>query len=161
MTKRTANVVVAVVADIWKIWGQNHQCSYRQEGSGYIPADFQAKKVYIVVPGQVFVRERWPRQRHSLTPGLQMVAKAKNNLPAFLFAKYHHSRHFSVSDRWNRSWQTFCCPMEASWRTWRGSSKPSAKTSPPPTFGDRWTAAKSSPKLALTRPKKVPKWAHF
>ncbi len=81
----------------------------------------------------------------------------KNNLPAFLFAKYCHGEHCSVSDRWNQSWQTFCCPRAASWRTWRGSSKPSAKTSPPPTYGGRWAAAESSPKSALTKPKKVPK----
>jgi hypothetical protein len=28
---------------------------YRQEGSGYVPEDFQAEKTHIIVSGQVFV----------------------------------------------------------------------------------------------------------
>ncbi len=68
---------------------------------------------------------------------------------------------FSLSERWNRSWQNFRCPRAASWWTWRGSSGPSAKTSPLPTFSSRWTAAKCTSESALTRPKKVPKQADF
>jgi hypothetical protein len=48
-----------------------------QDGSGYVPSDFQAHKSYIPVPGQVFVKGRRPRLLHRLNPGLEMAAKAE------------------------------------------------------------------------------------
>jgi hypothetical protein len=32
---------------------ENHQSSFRQEGSGYVPANFQAEKSHIVISGPV------------------------------------------------------------------------------------------------------------
>jgi hypothetical protein len=72
MTKMTADVMVADAAALYKVWWQNHQRSFRQEGSCYVPADFQANKSHVIVPGPVFVKG----QRNRLIPGLLMVAKA-------------------------------------------------------------------------------------
>jgi hypothetical protein len=44
MTKTAAEFAVAVVAAVRLVWRRNRQCSLPQEGSGYVPADFQAKK---------------------------------------------------------------------------------------------------------------------
>jgi hypothetical protein len=55
MLKRTAKFAVTVVAAVCLVWRQNRQCSLPQEGSGYIPADFQAKKTKIIAPGPVSV----------------------------------------------------------------------------------------------------------
>ncbi len=53
MTKRTAKVVVAVTADIYKAQQRNHQHSSHHTSSGYQPANFQAEKIWVVVPGRI------------------------------------------------------------------------------------------------------------
>ncbi len=73
MTKRTA-------ADIEKVQRQNRQRSFRQEGSGYVPVDFQAKKFHIITPRLVFMKGRRPRLCHHLIPGIRMTAKAKKTI---------------------------------------------------------------------------------
>jgi hypothetical protein len=55
MTTRTAEFAVAIVAAVGLVWQQNRQCSLPQEGSGYVPADFQAEKTKIIAPGSVSV----------------------------------------------------------------------------------------------------------
>ncbi len=49
MTKRTA-------ADAEKVQWQNRQRSLRQEGCGFVPADFQANIFHIITPQQVFMK---------------------------------------------------------------------------------------------------------
>jgi hypothetical protein len=39
------DIVVAVTTAVWKVWRQDPMCSLHQEGSGYVLADFQVKKV--------------------------------------------------------------------------------------------------------------------
>ncbi len=53
--KRTAEFAVAIVAAVCLVWRRNHRYSLPQEGSGYVPADFQAEKTKIIAPGPVFV----------------------------------------------------------------------------------------------------------
>jgi hypothetical protein len=40
---------------LFKKPGGNIVSSFRQEGSGYVQANFQAKKSYIIIPGLVFM----------------------------------------------------------------------------------------------------------
>ncbi len=75
--KRTADILVGVAADVYKVRRQNRPRSFRQEGSGYVPTDFQADKSNIAIPGPVFVKGWRPRLCHGLIPGLQMAAKTK------------------------------------------------------------------------------------
>jgi hypothetical protein len=63
MTKRTA-------ADAEKVQWQNRQRSLRQEGYGFVPADFQANNFHIITPQPVFMKGRQPRLCHHLIPGL-------------------------------------------------------------------------------------------
>jgi hypothetical protein len=58
MTKRTAEFAVAVIAAVCLLWQRNRQCSLPQEGSGYVPANFQAEKTKIIAPGPVSVEGR-------------------------------------------------------------------------------------------------------
>jgi hypothetical protein len=52
MTKRITDVMVAVTATFQKVQQQNSQGSSHLKGSGYVPANFLAGKVHIViVPG--------------------------------------------------------------------------------------------------------------
>ncbi len=80
---------------------------WKDDDPGYAAASFQSFK--------------WRRRR-------------KNDLPAVLFAENSYGRPFSVSERWNRSWWTSCCPRATSWWSWMGSPESSAKTSPPRTL---------------------------
>jgi hypothetical protein len=75
--KRNADIVFAIAAGVKKVWRQNRQRRFHQEGSGYVLANFQAEQFYIVVPGSVFVRGRRHRQCCGLIPGLQTAVKAK------------------------------------------------------------------------------------
>jgi hypothetical protein len=151
MTKRTAEFAVAAVGLVW--W-QNRQCSLPQEGSGYVPADFQAEKTKIVAPGPVPVEGRRNGLHRRLIRRLLMAAKASRRFVSLLIHQYSYGGHFSVSERRNRSRQTFRCPRAALRRTWRGSLEPALKTGPPPPFGSKWTPANNTSKSALNRPQK-------
>ncbi len=50
MTKTAADFVVAVAAALYPVRWRNRQRSFRHEGSGYVPADFQADKTHIIRP---------------------------------------------------------------------------------------------------------------
>jgi hypothetical protein len=50
--KTAAEFAVAVVAAIRLVWRQNRQRSLPQEGSGYVPADFQAEKTKSLPQGR-------------------------------------------------------------------------------------------------------------
>jgi hypothetical protein len=63
MTKTAAEFAVAFVAAIRLVWRRNRQLSLPQEGSGYVPADFQAEKTKIIAPGPVSVEGRRNRFR--------------------------------------------------------------------------------------------------
>ncbi len=89
---------------------ENCQCSSHHKGSGSVPANFQAEKVQIVVPGW-FSMTGWQ-------PSLQW--RHPGDPPVFLFAKYLHIRLFSVLGRWRWCWRTSRCPRVASWWTERG-----------------------------------------
>jgi hypothetical protein len=74
--KTAADFMVAVAAALYSVQWQNRQCSFRHEGSGYVPADFQADKTHIIVPGPVLVEGRRNRLcRHTIVR-LLMAAKA-------------------------------------------------------------------------------------
>jgi hypothetical protein len=70
MTRRTADIVVAVAAAIQKVQRQKRQRSSPHKDSGYVPADFQAKKDRTVIPGGVSVIGRWPSPHSHLSPRL-------------------------------------------------------------------------------------------
>ncbi len=140
----TANDVLAVATTIWTVRRWKYLCS-----SGYVPADFQAKKVRIFIPGCVSVMGSQPSPHCCLSPGLQMAAKASGSLP---ICPISPQQTYFCFREWILSWQTSFCPRAAPRWAWRRSSKPSAKTSPSPPFGSGWTAAKSTSKSAVSRP---------
>jgi hypothetical protein len=76
MMKRTTEVVVAIAAIVYLVQQQNRQHGFCQEGSGSIPANFQAKKSHNVVPGTVFVEGRGNIIHGRLILGLLMATKA-------------------------------------------------------------------------------------
>jgi hypothetical protein len=51
MTKRIAEFAIAIAATVCLVWRRNRRRSLPQEGSGYIPADFQAEKTKIITQG--------------------------------------------------------------------------------------------------------------
>jgi hypothetical protein len=94
MTKRIAEFAVAIVAAVCLVWRQNHQCSLLQEGSGYVPADFQAKKTKIIAPGPISVEGRRNGIRRRLIGRLFMAAKASRRLVSLLIRRIRLRRTF-------------------------------------------------------------------
>jgi hypothetical protein len=118
--KRTANIEVAVAAAVYKAWRQNHLCSLRQKGSGYIAADFQAKKVWIVIPGHISVMDNPPVKTVN-SPGSNGGKGIK--LTHSLFADFCHYVKSELQ------YQTCRCPRAASRQAYAGLCEPSPKTS--------------------------------
>jgi hypothetical protein len=94
MTKRTAKFAVAFVAAVCLVWRQNRRCSLPQEGSGYVPADFQAEKTKIIAPGPVSVEGRRNGLRRRLIRRLLMAAKASRQLVSLLIRRIRLRRTF-------------------------------------------------------------------
>jgi hypothetical protein len=84
MTKTAAEFVVAVVAAVRLVWRQNRRRSLPQEGSGYVPADFQAEKTKIIAPGPVSVEGRRNGLRRLLNRRLLMAVKASRRFVSLL-----------------------------------------------------------------------------
>jgi hypothetical protein len=94
MTKRTAKFAVAVVDAVCLVWWRNRQCSLPQEGSGYVPADFQAEKTKIIAPGPVSVEGRSNGLRQRLIRRLLMAAKASRRSVSLLIRRIRLRRTF-------------------------------------------------------------------
>jgi hypothetical protein len=94
MTKTAAEFAVAVVAAVRLVWRQNCRCSLPQEGSGYVPADFQAKKTKIIAPGLVSVEGRRNGLRQRLNRRLLMAAKASRRFVSLLIRRIWLRRTF-------------------------------------------------------------------
>jgi hypothetical protein len=94
MTKRTAEFAVAVVAAVGLVWRQNRRRSLPQEGSGYVPADFQAEKTKIIAPGPVSVEGRKNGLRRRVIRRLLMAAKASRRFISLLIRRIRLRRIF-------------------------------------------------------------------
>jgi hypothetical protein len=94
MTKRIAEFAVAIVAAICLVWRQNPQCCLLQESSGYVPADFQAKKTKIIAPRPVSVEGQRNGIRRRLIGRLLMEAKASRRLVSLLIRRIWLRRTF-------------------------------------------------------------------
>jgi hypothetical protein len=94
MTKRTAEFAFAVVAAVGLVWRRNRRCSLPQEGSGYVPADFQAEKTKIIAPGPVSVEGRRNRLRGRLIRRLLIAAKASRRFVSLLIRRIRLWRTF-------------------------------------------------------------------
>jgi hypothetical protein len=94
MTKTAAEFAVAVIAAVRLAWRQNRQRSLSQEGSGYAPADFQAKKTKIIAPGPVSVEGRRNGLRRRLNRRLLMAAKASRRFVSLLIHRIWLRRTF-------------------------------------------------------------------
>jgi hypothetical protein len=145
MTKRTAEFADAVVATICLVWWQNRQCSLPQEGSGYVPANFQAKKTKIIAPGPVSVEGRRNGLRRHLIGRLLMVAKASRRFVSLLICRIWLRRTF-FSFREVKSKPANLSLSQGSLKTnLEGVAQASSETGPPSPFGGRWTTANDSP----------------
>jgi hypothetical protein len=66
------------------------------QGSVYVPANFQAEKILIVVPGGDSILGQQPCLHHNLSLGFLMAAKASRQSAS---RPFHQSGLFSVSER--------------------------------------------------------------
>ncbi len=87
MTKTAAEFAVAIVAAVRLVWRQNRRCSLPQEGSGYVPSDFQAEKTKIFAPGPVSLEGRRNKLRRRLNRRLLMAAKASRRFVSLLIRR--------------------------------------------------------------------------
>jgi hypothetical protein len=94
MTKTATEFAVVVVAAVRLVWRQNHQCSLPQEGSGYVPADFQAEKTKIIALGPVSVEGQRNGLRRRLNRRLLMAAKASRRFISLLIRQIRLRRTF-------------------------------------------------------------------
>jgi hypothetical protein len=94
MTKTAAEFAVAVVAAVHLVWRRNRQRSLPQEGSGYVPADFQSEKTKIIAPGPVSVEGRINRLLRRLSRRLLMAAKASRRFVSLLICRIWLRRIF-------------------------------------------------------------------
>jgi hypothetical protein len=89
MTKRTANIVLAITTVVYKAWWQNHQHSSHHKVSCYIQPIFKPKRSRLLCAQDGFFNGR----------GLLMEAKASRQSASLLIAKYCHSGFVSNSER--------------------------------------------------------------
>jgi hypothetical protein len=94
MTKTAAEFAVAVVAAVCLVWRRNRPRSLPQEGSGYVPADFQAEKTKIIAPGPVSVKGRRNGLCRRLNSRLLMAAKASRRFVSLLIRRIRLWRTF-------------------------------------------------------------------
>ncbi len=94
MTKTAAEFAVAVVAAVCLVWWRNRPRSLPQEGSGYVPADFQAEKTKIIAPGPVSVKGRRNGLCRRLNSRLLMAAKASRRFVSLLIRRIRLRRTF-------------------------------------------------------------------
>ncbi len=92
--KRTAEFAVAIVAAVCLVWRQNRQRSLPQEGSGYVPADFQAKKTKIIAPRPVSVEGRRNGLSLRLIRRILMAAKASRRFVGLFIRRIRLGRTF-------------------------------------------------------------------
>ncbi len=92
--KRTAEFAVAVAAAVGLVWRRNRQRSLPQEGSGYVPADFQAEKTKIIAPGQVSVEGRKNGLHRGVIRRLLIAAKASRRFASLLIRRIRLRRIF-------------------------------------------------------------------
>ncbi len=74
--KTTVDVFVAIAAPVLKVWQWIHQCSLHPERLRLSPGGFKVKKSQTAVPGLISVQRRHPSPHRSLSPVVQMMAKA-------------------------------------------------------------------------------------
>ncbi len=151
MTKRTTEFTVAVVAAVCLVWRQNCQRSLPQEGLGYVPADFQAKKTKIIAPGPVSVEGRRNRLRRRLIRRLLMATKALRRFVSLLICRIRLRRTF-FGFREVKSKQADLSLSQGSLKTnLEGVLEPAPKTGSPPPFSGRWTAVNDTSESTLNR----------
>jgi hypothetical protein len=92
--KRTAEFAVAIVVAVCLVWPRNRRCSLPQEDSGYVPADFQAKKTKIIAPGPVSVEGRRNGLRLPPIRRLLMAAKASRRFVSLFICRIRLRRTF-------------------------------------------------------------------
>jgi hypothetical protein len=94
MTKTATEFAVAVVAAVRLVWWQNRQRSLPQEGSGYVPPNFQAENTKIITPGPVSVEGRRNGLSRRLNRRLLMAAKASRRFVSLLICRIRLRRTF-------------------------------------------------------------------
>ncbi len=132
--KKAADVIVAISAALFYVWWQNHRCSFRHKGSGYVPADFQADKSQIVIPGPVFVEGRRTSLCRHLIARLLMVAKGPRHSTSLPICRIRLRPIFFCFREAKFKPTVLLLSQGGLMKNLEGVARSAVKTSPPPPF---------------------------
>jgi hypothetical protein len=141
MTKTAADFVVAVAAALYSVRWRNRQCSFHHEGSGYVPADFQADKTHIIVPGLVLVEGRRNRLCRRTIVRLLMAVKASRRSVSLTICRIRLRRIFFCFREAKSKPADLLLSQAVLMNNWEGVARISSKNDSAAAFRryvDRW-----------------------